>query len=190
MNYNKLNDIIINNDNVINILEIIISNFQTFRIDMYDKLILNKLTTNANKIIKTLCHNDTKSFELNYLITVCKDVIHINWLINNNSNQPISIYQASGFQHFVISLALRMSLFINKNEIHCNQLFIDEGFVNFDKYNLSIVPDFLKRLLSYFENIIIVSHIDLIQDNVDEIIEINYNKNTNISSIQYDKCLN
>ena len=61
-------------------------------------------------------------------------------------------------------------------------MFIDEGFVSFDRYNLSIVPDFLKNLLSYFHSIFLVSHIDLIQDNVDDSVTIQYN-NTNKSSI-------
>jgi DNA repair exonuclease SbcCD ATPase subunit len=80
-----------------------------------------------------------------------------------------------------------MSLFNNKNEILCNQLFIDEGFVNFDKYNLSMVPQFLKSLLLYFNNVIIVSHIDMIQDNIDEIAEIKYNKLTCVSSMTYNR---
>jgi DNA repair exonuclease SbcCD ATPase subunit len=105
--------------------------------------------------------------------------------IENNSKQLISINQASGFQHFVISLALRMSLFVNKQETMCNQLFIDEGFINFDRENLSIVPTFIKSLLSYFNNIVIVSHIDLIQDNIDEIAEIKYNKINSVSSMEY-----
>ena len=79
-----------------------------------------------------------------------------------------------------------MSLFNNKNEILCNQLFIDEGFVNFDKYNLSIVPQFLKSLLLYFNNVIIVSHLDIIQDNIDEIAEINFNKSTGVSFMTYN----
>jgi DNA repair exonuclease SbcCD ATPase subunit len=186
-------------DNTIEILETIIINFQAFRIEMYDKYVLNKLTERANKIIKTLCHTETKPFKLDYIITVIKDIIHINWLINNdynnglerkeneNTKQIISINQASGYQQFVISMALRMSLFMNKYEIRCNQLFIDEGFINFDKYNLSIVPAFIKSLLSYFNNIIIVSHIDLIQDNIDEMVEIKYNKLTLISSIEYNE---
>lgn len=79
-----------------------------------------------------------------------------------------------------------MSLFNNNNEILCNQIFIDEGFVNFDKYNLSMVPQFLKNLLSYFNNVIIVSHIDMIQDNIDDNIEIIYNKINNISSMTFN----
>ena len=191
--YDKLFEILTNLDDILNTLETIITNFQAFRIDMYDTYILNKLCERANKIIKSLCHTDTKPFKLDYLITVLKDNIHINWLINNekineienNSKQLISINQASGFQHFVISLALRMSLFVNKQETMCNQLFIDEGFINFDHDNLSIVPSFIKSLLSYFNNIVIVSHIDLIQDNIDEITEIKYNKINSVSSMEY-----
>ena len=198
-NYDRLYNIIIELDNTIDILETIIINFQAFRIEMYDKYVLNKLTERANKIIKTLCHTETKPFKLDYIITIVKDIIHINWLINNdynnglerkegeNTKQIISINQASGYQQFVISMALRMSLFMNKYEIRCNQLFIDEGFINFDKYNLSIVPSFIKSLLSYFNNIIIVSHIDLIQDNIDEKVEIKYNKLSSISSIEYNE---
>ena len=191
--YEKLLDILTDLDETINTLEIIITNFQVFRMDMYEKYILNKLMNRVNKIIKSLCHKDTKPFKLDYLLTVAKENINLNWLINNekindietNSKQLISITQASGFQHFVISLALRMSLFMNKQESLCNQLFIDEGFINFDKDNLSIVPSFIKGLLSYYNNIIIVSHIDLIQDNIDEIAEIKYNKMNSVSTMEY-----
>jgi hypothetical protein len=187
--YNKLCEIYDNINDITDTLETIITNFQAFRIELYDKHILNNLTKRANCIIKSLCHKDTKPFKLDYYINVVKDKIHINWLINDDINDEekklISITQASGFQHFTISLALRMSLFNNKNEILCNQIFIDEGFVNFDKYNLSIVPNFLKSLLLYFNNVIIVSHIDMIQDNIDEIAEIKYNKINSISSMEY-----
>jgi len=195
-NYNKLFDIILDLDNTIDMLETVIINFHAFRMELYDKFILNKLTEKTNKIIKSLCHKDTKPFKLDYILTVSRDMININWLINNESislhtnsdiKQIISVSQASGFQHFVISMALRMSLFMNKYEVQCNQLFIDEGFVNFDKYNLSIVPSFLKSLLSYFKSVIVVSHIDLIQDNVDEIVEIDYNILTSVSKMEYEK---
>lgn len=190
-NYIKLCEIYDNIDNMCETLEDILTNFQAFKIELYDKHILNNLTNRANLIIKSLCHKDTKPFKLDYYINVVKDKIHINWLINDdiNNNEDkkiISINQASGFQHFTISLALRMSLFNNKNEILCNQIFIDEGFVNFDKYNLSMVPQFLKSLLLYFNNVIIVSHIDMIQDNIDDIAEIKYNKLTGVSEMTYN----
>jgi DNA repair exonuclease SbcCD ATPase subunit len=186
-NYIKLCEIYENIDDMCETLEDILTNFKAFKIDLYDKHILNNLTNRANSIIKSLCHTDTKPFKLDYYINVVKDKIHINWLINDNDEKKIiSITHASGFQHFTISLALRMSLFNNKNEILCNQLFIDEGFVNFDKYNLSMVPQFLKSLLLYFNNVIIVSHIDMIQDNIDEISQIKYNKLTGVSEMTYN----
>jgi len=184
---------------MLTILDTIIINFQDFRINLYDNVVLKKLLYNTNNMLKNICHSITKPFELDYITNVSRDMIHINWLIKNvnigsssnnardNNKQIISINQASGFQQFVISLALRLCLFGNNKAI-CKQLYIDEGFVSFDKYNLSIVPNFLKSLLAYFDTIVIVSHIDLIQDSIDDsecIAEINYNNKTSVSTLTY-----
>lgn len=184
--FNKLLEIENNINNIINIINIIIDKFKDYRKWLYNNIILNNIILNTNNFIQELCHNDTKMFELDYILTENKDIIHINWLIKNkdnfNNSQTISINQASGFQHFVISIALRLSLFNNK---HCDQLFIDEGFTSCDKNNLSIVPMFLKNLLKIFNTIIIVSHIDLIQDSIDEKIEIKFNNNDKSSNIKF-----
>jgi DNA repair exonuclease SbcCD ATPase subunit len=193
-NYNLLSEVSNDLNDIIDTLDTIIINFQSFRIELYENHILKNLVSNTNSIIKKLCHTDTKPFKLDYMLNVSKDIIHINWLIADETNtntddndvKIISITQSSGFQHFTISTAMRMCLFLNKNNLYCNQLFIDEGFVSFDKFNLSIVPSFLKNLLSYFNSIIVVSHIDLIQDNIDDYVTINYNKTTCVSSIEYD----
>lgn len=173
----------------IDLFDIIVDKFKEYRKELYDKHILRQLTENANRYIKTLCHNNAKMFEVGYLITEIKDIIHINWLVSNlavsseeNREQVISIKQASGFQQFAISMALRMSLFHNKG---CRQLFIDEGFTACDKQNLSIVPGFLKGLLKTFDTIVIVSHIDIIQDSMDNTVYINYNSKDKISMIAY-----
>jgi DNA repair exonuclease SbcCD ATPase subunit/DNA repair exonuclease SbcCD nuclease subunit len=208
-NYNKANikslgelrDILDKINNMLIIFETIIVNFQDFRINLYDNIVLKKLLCNTNNMLKNICHSITKPFELDYITNVSRDMIHINWLIKNvnidssgsgsgssrDNKQIISINQASGFQQFVISLALRLCLFGNNKAI-CKQLYIDEGFVSFDKYNLSIVPNFLKSLLAYFDTIVIVSHIDLIQDSIDDsecIAEINYNNKTSVSTLTY-----
>jgi DNA repair exonuclease SbcCD ATPase subunit len=206
----ELRDILDKINNMLTILDTIIINFQDFRINLYDNIVLKKLLSNTNKMLKNICHSITKPFELDYITNVSRDMIHINWLIKNvnigssgsvsggssgsggsgsgdNNKQIISINQASGFQQFVISLALRLCLFGNNKAI-CKQLYIDEGFVSFDKYNLSIVPNFLKSLLAYFDTIVIVSHIDLIQESIDDsecIAEINYNNKTSVSTLTY-----
>jgi len=170
----------------IEILDIIIDNFKTYKIDLYENHILKKLMVKTNSYIKLLCHENTKNFELDFMINEHKDIIHINWLIHNtcsdnNIKQVISINQASGFQKFVISLALRMSLYSNTQT---EQLFIDEGFTACDNQNLSLVPSFLKKLLNTFSCIVIVSHIDIIKDSADIIVNIEYDKDTKTSHIK------
>lgn len=174
-------------DKVLDVIEVIISKFKNYRKDIYDNYVIKNLIVKANKYIQTVCHSNTKPFTLDYIITEVKDILHINWLVRTNdenvsTKQLISVHQASGFQQFVISLALRMSLFSNKT---CQQLFFDEGFTACDKQNLSIVPTFLKRLLNIFDSVIIVSHIDIIQDSTDAMTHIQYDKNTKSSSIKY-----
>lgn len=185
-NFNLLTEALTSIDSVIELIEAIIATFKDYRKELYDTHILRKVVNKANHYIKSLCHTSTKMFEIDYLISEVKDVIHINWLIRNmtddNNKQTIAIQQASGFQQFAISMALRMSLFSNKR---CQQLFIDEGFTACDKLNLSIVPDFLKALLKSFHSIVIVSHIDIIQDTVDHTAQIKYNENTKASTIRY-----
>jgi DNA repair exonuclease SbcCD ATPase subunit len=171
----------------IDLMTVVTEKFLDYRKELYSTKILPKLTAATNKYINTLCHNTTKEFELDYLVSIYRDKdIHINWLIKNvtedDKNQTISVKQASGFQQFAISFAMRMSLFSNKT---CNQLFIDEGFTACDKDNLSIVPSFLRALLKTFKSIVIVSHIDLIQDSVDNVAHINFDKCRKSSSIHY-----
>lgn len=190
-NYNALMAVESDINNIIDVLDTILINFQSFRKELYDNLILNKLAERTNKIIKTLCHSSTKPFRLNYNVDISNDTVHINWLIHNDNiateseKQFISVSQASGFQRFAISMALRLSLYFNNYDMLCRQLFIDEGFINFDKNNLSVVPMFLKSLLHYFNTIVVLSHIDIIQDTVDETVEISFNKASGVSTIVY-----
>lgn len=168
---------------IISTIEIIINKFKTYRKDIYNNYILKRIVDKSNKYIEKVCHTNTKPFKLDYYISELKDIIHINWLvkIDDNNSQYISINQASGFQKFVMSLALRMSIFGNRQ---CSQLFFDEGFTACDKQNLSIIPSFLKGLLKIYKSIILVSHIEIIQDNVDIISNIVYNNNS--SMIRYE----
>jgi DNA repair exonuclease SbcCD ATPase subunit len=78
-----------------------------------------------------------------------------------------------------------MTLFNNNS---CSQLFIDEGFTACDKLNLSIVPTFLMRLLNIYNSVIIVSHIDIIQDSIENRVAIQYNPSTKSSQMQYGTC--
>jgi DNA repair exonuclease SbcCD ATPase subunit len=186
--YKLLKQSIVDINNIIEVMEILIDKFKLYRKDIYQNIILKNLTEKANTYIDKICHDDTKRFELGYILTEVKDIIHINWLIKTkneeNLDQIVSVNQASGFQHFVISLALRMSLFGNKR---CSQLFFDEGFTACDRLNLSIVPSFIKGLLQLFSSVVIVSHIDIIKESVDMVTTIEYDKRTKSSQIEFGK---
>lgn len=189
-NANQQNYMLLSNaldyiNNIIELIEVIISTFKEYRKELYSSHILKNLVIRANQYIQTLCHTETKKFELDYFLTEEKDSIHINWLVKTSSDDKkylISVCQASGFQQFAISMALRMSICANRQ---CNQLFIDEGFTACDKLNISIVPLFLKALLKTFHTIVIVSHIDVIQDSIDNIAAIKYDKTNKSSKLTY-----
>ena len=66
--YIKLCEMYENINNMYETLEDILTNFKAFKIELYDKHILNNLTKRANRIIKSLCHSDTKPFKLDYYI--------------------------------------------------------------------------------------------------------------------------
>lgn len=169
-NSSLLSDAISYIDNVIDLNDVILNTFKGFRKDLYDNIILRKIVDRANKFILDICHENSKPFQLDFIISDVKDIVHINWLIRNNPDDMdvhshiISVHQASGFQRFAISLALRLTLYLSKTSSRCSQLFIDEGFTACDHLNLQIVPYFLKHLLKTFHTIILVSHIDLIKD--------------------------
>lgn len=171
-------------NNTTELIDIVVTKFKDYKKYLYESCVLKKLALTANDHIKSLCHTKTKCFEIDYLVTESNGNIHINWLVktDDDNKQTISVKQASGFQQFAISLALRMSLFGNRQ---CQQLFIDEGFTACDKQNLSIVPSFLKGLLKTFHTVIIVSHIDIIQDSIDNVAYIYYDKSTNNSKMTY-----
>ena len=103
--YNKLYEIEKNTLNIIDVIQIIIDKFKDYKKWLYNNYILKNLVTKANSYIKLLCHDNCKMFELDYILTENKDIIHINWLIKNildktNYTQIISINQASGFSKF------------------------------------------------------------------------------------------
>jgi len=126
-------------------------------------------------------HRDSKPFELSYMIGNSKSdsqsvegrfVVH--WLIkaSQGDTNPIPIRSASGFQRFIISVALRLAFSRFTNQAACSQFFIDEGFTTCDHNNITMVPPFLQRLLHYFDSIIIVSHIEYLLDHADQSIKI------------------
>jgi DNA repair exonuclease SbcCD ATPase subunit len=80
---------------------------------------------------------------------------------------------ASGFQRFIINLAIRMILskisLIPKPSV----LIIDEGLSSFDKENLSNVPKLMDYIKMQYDHVIVISHLEELKNCYDYIINVN-----------------
>ncbi len=89
----------------------------------------------------------------------------------------------SGFEKFALSLAIRVSLINLSNLPRPNFLILDEPFGVLDAENLSSMDTFFSYLKTFFDFIIIISHIDSVKDIVDDNIEIK--KENGVSKIEF-----
>jgi DNA repair exonuclease SbcCD ATPase subunit/DNA repair exonuclease SbcCD nuclease subunit len=94
------------------------------------------------------------------------------------------IEMSSGFERFISSLAIRVSLTNISNLPRPNFLTIDEGWGTMDAENLSQVKILFQFLKTNFDFVIIISHLDSIKDSVDGLVEIV--KEGGFSSVKYE----
>ena len=79
----------------------------------------------------------------------------------------------SGMEKFISSLAIRVALIKISNLPRPNFLAIDEGFGNLDSENINSLSMLFDYLKTEFDFVIIISHIDIMKDMVNNLIEIN-----------------
>ena len=144
----------------VNDLLTIISDF-TLKFDMSDNKIdiyidrsVYKLDLN-NKVSKTITSSYMKSDKHDG-----KPVRHI--LVNN----------ASGFERFISSLAIRIALLDMSSLPKISCMAIDEGWSSFDNTNLNNVSIILDFLRQKFDFILTISHIPEIKQHCDVIISL------------------
>lgn len=171
--YDTLHILQNNINHSIHIFKTILDNYDNFQKWIYNTHVLPNIIKNVNNIIT---NSTIHPFTINAFIE--------NDGIQFSLNNTTSINKASGFQKFIINIALRISfLDLYNNKSFCSQLFIDEGWTSADSYNRTLIPKVLNYLLTRFNSVILVSHIDEIKDIID--ISIKINKNTDYSTIQY-----
>ena len=78
----------------------------------------------------------------------------------------------SGMERFISSIAMRVALINVSSLPRSNFLVIDEGWGALDGDNISSVFNLFTYLKGQFEFILVISHLDVMRDMVDEIIEI------------------
>ena len=92
---------------------------------------------------------------------------------DEDNHWPIEL--TSGFEKFIISLAVRIALSQVSNLSRSNFMVIDEGWGNFDSENLGNVGKIFEYLENNFKFILVVSHIDALHDTVNSEINIDLN---------------
>ena len=148
-------------------------NISQFKDYIYNDIILANLLKKINHFIS---NNSCNKF--NVIANIIDNGIY--WYIQKQLDgkiYDIPYIKISGFEKFIVSLALRLNIAnFHNNTFKCNQLFIDEGFVSFDTYNLDKVPIMLENLLNKYDSIILVSHIEKLKENNYKMIEIKQHK--------------
>ena len=101
---------------------------------------------------------------------------NINTYIVYSDEEKWPLEMTSGMEKFVSSLAIRSAL-INVSNLPCPTfLAIDEGFGNLDSNNLNAIFRLFDYLKLNFDFITVISHIDMMKDATDNIIEISIKK--------------
>lgn len=113
---------------------------------------------------KLLKEQKEKQLKMNY------GCIDIN--ICRKDSKPYNIDLASGFEKFIINLAIRMVLCKISLTTKPNFLIIDEGWSCLDNENLVNISYILDYIKIQYDYIIMISHIDELKDQTDYIINI------------------
>ncbi len=119
---------------------------------------------------------ESVGFTIELEIDDSKTEMYINY---GDSRRPIEC--GSGMEKMVSSLALRVALTNISSLSKSDMLIIDEGFGSLDAGNIEAVTGLLQKLRNWYRLILLISHVDLVKDCVDDIIEINsFDKNAKV----------
>lgn len=126
--------------------------------------ILPHLTSEANNILSKISDKLRISTEIDNGLNI--------YITNKSSNRIINLEFGSGFEKFIIDIAFRISLSYYSKITKPNFIVIDEGFTSLDKHHLGSINKIFDFLRHKFKFIIIISHIDMLKEQVDKNIEI------------------
>lgn len=130
--------------------------------------------------------NNILALLVDFTLDFKMDGKYINiYLINDNTNTKRSVELASGFERFIVSLAIRIAIIQISNLPKSNFLAIDEGWGSFDSDNISNISIIFDYLKTQFDFTIIISHLDSLKGSVDTSLEITQN-NEGYSKINYN----
>jgi DNA repair exonuclease SbcCD ATPase subunit len=127
--------------------------------------------------------NNLLSQIVDFTVTLTVDDKNINGKIVYDYERLWPLENSSGMERFISSLAIRVALMKASNLPKPNFLILDEGMGVLDADNMTSMNNLFNILKSQFDFVIIISHLDVVRDMVDNLIEIK--KEDGYSYIQY-----
>lgn len=101
-------------------------------------------------------------------------MIKINICYNNQN--PYNVQLTSGFEKFIINIAIRIVLCNISKTIKPNLFIIDEGWTCLDSKNLSNIDTILNYIKKQFDHVIIISHLEELKNQATYVINIDKRK--------------
>ena len=155
--------------------------FQKYREWLYTQKVGPLIKQSVNRLLVGICEDRPLYLEPVWLNTIDT----FSWFLKD-ADSRVPINKASGFQQFIIGMAMRIALGrlgICGHTIYKN-LIIDEGFTACDVSNLEKVPAFLKGLLTDYDGVMLATHLDSLKSAGHRQVVIQRNELTGISQIQ------
>jgi len=135
-------------------------------------MILNRAVPLINKEIKKVLSNVTNFEVFLEVDTEAHDLLI--FIDDGTSRRRIEL--GSGMEKTLTALTIRSALSNISLLPTCNLFVIDEGFGTLDSENINHMNMLLGYLKSKFENVLIISHIESMQDITNNVININKNE--------------
>ena len=144
----------------------VLETIKKYKAWVYNDKFLPVVVQQANEILRTLFEDRDMILKFEFRDeTLC-------WFVQDEGNM-IHVEKLSGAQAFAVGLSMRLGLgSMGISKYNCDQLFIDEGFCNFDQTNLARVPTLLARLCGLFRHIVMVTHVEEIKSAAQEVVNI------------------
>ena len=92
------------------------------------------------------------------------------------NGKPILLNNASGFERFISSLAIRLALLDISQLPKANFMAIDEGWTSFDNHNINNVRTIFDFLVNKFDFVISISHLQQIKEHCHQQLRLIKNK--------------
>jgi DNA repair exonuclease SbcCD ATPase subunit len=163
-------------------LKVVMGVFGRFKDWVFEERIMPAIVDGVNELLGVMCRNH-RVIEIECVSGNGDGVF--NWFMKDGVNK-VPIEKASGFQRFAVSLGMRIVLGrLGVAGIRNRQLFIDEGFTACDGDNLGVVPEVLEELLDRYDSLVIVSHLEKLQEGIQSRIEIKRDGEVGVSWIGY-----